>query len=495
MKNIVFQALADAARNSEPVTLGIISGVNGSSPQKIGAKALFYSDGRIKGTLCGKTLTGGFRGARILSNTHVKTLRSNHFGLLIIACCCVCGMNIRNFVCAEGWAPTGAPGMQNWWSLALSADGTTMIAGGTGPNGGIYISTNSGVTWKSNNVPNNVVSGSGMSAIACSSSAGQLLVASGGNGVFTSTNLGFTWVQCRPEHCESVASSADGSTVLASAAQRLFSSTNSGAKWTTNTPAALSPWHLAISADGKKAVAADYGGSIFLSTNSGVSWVQSSAPSEYWRWVTSSDDGTRLAAAGWDGATILGVLYVSTNSGGSWFAPNVPADNWWSIATSPDGRRLLAGYQIGGGNGHFYVSANSGNTWSPLAMPTNAPKSWDEPIVAASSAGFAAAFSISLAGAPADAPVYLYNWPPLPSPELTIALTNLSRIGQSSIALSWPWWATNFALQQNLDIKTSNWGPVTNRTTLFSNQLTQASFYQVIIPATNNSCFYRLQIP
>src|SRR5436853_2791135 len=56
MQNIVFQALAEAARNGEPVVLGIISGVKGSSPQKIGAKALFYADGRVKGTLGGGCL-------------------------------------------------------------------------------------------------------------------------------------------------------------------------------------------------------------------------------------------------------------------------------------------------------------------------------------------------------------------------------------------------------------------------------------------------------
>jgi xanthine dehydrogenase accessory factor len=56
MKNIVFQALADAARSDEPVALGIITGVKGSSPQKVGAKALFYRDGRIKGTLGGGCL-------------------------------------------------------------------------------------------------------------------------------------------------------------------------------------------------------------------------------------------------------------------------------------------------------------------------------------------------------------------------------------------------------------------------------------------------------
>ena len=35
------------------VVLGIITGVKGSSPQKLGAKALFYPDRKIKGTLGG----------------------------------------------------------------------------------------------------------------------------------------------------------------------------------------------------------------------------------------------------------------------------------------------------------------------------------------------------------------------------------------------------------------------------------------------------------
>ncbi|HOC57225.1 MAG TPA: XdhC family protein [Verrucomicrobiota bacterium] len=56
MRNIVFEALAEAARGGEPVALGIITGVTGSSPQKVGAKALFYADGRIKGTLGGGCL-------------------------------------------------------------------------------------------------------------------------------------------------------------------------------------------------------------------------------------------------------------------------------------------------------------------------------------------------------------------------------------------------------------------------------------------------------
>jgi xanthine dehydrogenase accessory factor len=52
----LFQTLADSARRREPVALGIITRVLGSSPQKIGAKALFFADHRIHGTLGGGCL-------------------------------------------------------------------------------------------------------------------------------------------------------------------------------------------------------------------------------------------------------------------------------------------------------------------------------------------------------------------------------------------------------------------------------------------------------
>jgi xanthine dehydrogenase accessory factor len=80
MKNIVFQALAEAACNSEPVTLGVISGVKGSSPQKIGAKALFYSDGRIKGTLGGGCLEAEIQQRAIEA---LRTGEASTFDLLL----------------------------------------------------------------------------------------------------------------------------------------------------------------------------------------------------------------------------------------------------------------------------------------------------------------------------------------------------------------------------------------------------------------------------
>jgi xanthine dehydrogenase accessory factor len=80
MRNIVFQALADAGRDREPVALGIITGVKGSSPQKVGAKALFYSDGRIKGTLGGGCLEAEIQQRAIES---LRTGEASTFDLLL----------------------------------------------------------------------------------------------------------------------------------------------------------------------------------------------------------------------------------------------------------------------------------------------------------------------------------------------------------------------------------------------------------------------------
>jgi len=80
MKNIVFQALADAARDNEPVALGIITGVKGSSPQKVGAKALFYNGGRIKGTMGGGCLEAEIQQRAIQS---LRTAQPATFDLLL----------------------------------------------------------------------------------------------------------------------------------------------------------------------------------------------------------------------------------------------------------------------------------------------------------------------------------------------------------------------------------------------------------------------------
>ncbi len=80
MRTTLFDALAEAARKGEPVALGIISEVKGSSPQKLGAKALFYPDGRIQGTMGGGCLEAE------IQKRAIQTLRTNRpetFDLLL----------------------------------------------------------------------------------------------------------------------------------------------------------------------------------------------------------------------------------------------------------------------------------------------------------------------------------------------------------------------------------------------------------------------------
>jgi len=51
-----YEQLVAALEQDQPFTLALISGVKGSSPQRLGAKALFFQDGRIVGTLGGGCL-------------------------------------------------------------------------------------------------------------------------------------------------------------------------------------------------------------------------------------------------------------------------------------------------------------------------------------------------------------------------------------------------------------------------------------------------------
>ncbi len=56
-----YDLIAQAAAQGQPFALGIISRTKGSSPQRQGAKALFFADGRIVGTLGGGCLEAEIR--------------------------------------------------------------------------------------------------------------------------------------------------------------------------------------------------------------------------------------------------------------------------------------------------------------------------------------------------------------------------------------------------------------------------------------------------
>jgi xanthine dehydrogenase accessory factor len=76
----VFHALAQAAALNEQAALAIITGTKGSSPQRVGAKAVFYPDGRICGTLGGGCLEAEIQQRAIRS---LQTGEASTFELLL----------------------------------------------------------------------------------------------------------------------------------------------------------------------------------------------------------------------------------------------------------------------------------------------------------------------------------------------------------------------------------------------------------------------------
>ena len=360
---------------------------------------------------------------------------------------------------AQTWLPTTAPTNTAWQAVSSSADGTRLFAIGRSY---VYAtSTNSGATWTTNTEPQ------------------------------IGSEYG-TW------NCN--ASSADGNTLLAMNGDAAWISTNSGVSWSSNTVPTANFWSaVALSADGKKAVAVDGGpsgdggpGGIYVSTNSGMAWNEMFAPSNTWSSVASSADGTILSAAVLVDSLPTVPVYVSTNSGTAWTPTASPTNmQCTAIASSADGRKLIvAGFEAQGtGAGMVYTSTNSGSTWisntvslfarwssvassadgttlaavseyGTIYTSTNSGTIWNSnsvPLLSWLSVA-SSADGAKLAATGVDIYFHggIYTFQSTPSPQL-----NFQPSG-TNLNFSWLIPSTNFVLRQNLDLTTANWSAVTN---------------------------------
>jgi len=187
-----------------------------------------------------------------------------------------------------------------WTSIASSADGVKLAALAAS---GIYISTNSGTSWTSNNV-----SGATLNYVASSADGTKLVAVVNEGGIYTSADAGTTWksnnAAAQFPYWRCVASSADGSLMAAGIGGN--------------------------------------GGPIYTSTNFGAAWTSNSLPRQVWAALASSADGSRLIAAGYP------AIYISTNSGTTWVSNNTPRLSWRAVASSADGCALVAGVYGGG---------------------------------------------------------------------------------------------------------------------------------------------------
>jgi hypothetical protein len=209
--------------------------------------------------------------------------------------------------------------LQEWVSVAVSADGKTLAAAARGIlganlnyTGPIYTSTNYGVPWRSINLTNQI-----WSSIACS---------------------------------------ADGSKLMAVALNGpVYVSTNSGTVWTpASSPIATNWLSVAASADGTKFTAEAFGGNIYTTTNLGVSWMLDNAPNTNWAGVTLSADGNKMATVVFGGgiytaqfmpAPQLSLMPTNGSLGISWIIPSanfvlqqssdLATTNWSLVSNAP----------------------------------------------------------------------------------------------------------------------------------------------------------------
>lgn len=373
---------------------------------------------------------------------------------------------VTQFSSAQTWTQTFAPS-NNWDCIALSADGSKLIAITAGTN---WVSTDSGLTWVSNNMPTTAVF---WASLASSADGNKLAVARGDylSPIYTSTDSGTTWTSNNiVAFWAGVASSADGEKLIAvshysdifnGTRAAVWTSTNAGLNWVSNNVPGNTYYSAASSADGTTLVAGSASGALFVSTNSGLSWQTTILPTtNSLEAVTSSADGTKLVAAAYKGP-----IFSSTNSGTTWITNNAPNGLWTDVASSADGTKLLA-------NGTWYVfdSTNTGTTWTSNGV-----------------------YSVYYSGAISadgnklvtcnngDGRIYTSYTTPAPQLSLMPSLTNL--------AVSWLVPSTNFVLQQSSDL--SSWVSVKDTPTLNLTNLQE----QVILSPTNDNSFYRLATP
>lgn len=227
----------------------------------------------------------------------------------------------------------------NWFSIASSADGNSILAGPYQDS--MQMSTDGGVGWTPVN-PN--PDSTNFWQTTMSTDGSKIFVTRQNAGVHTSIDGGSTWTKNDAigiQNWTGAAASADGTKIATMFnGGNILTSIDGGIHWTEQFGSGMRDWRsITSSADGTKLAAVVSGGSIWISNNSGVDWVERDGPgSQNWYSITSSADGTKLAAAAYTGA-----IWVSVDGGVTWVEQEgAGARQWRTVNFSPDGTKLFA---------------------------------------------------------------------------------------------------------------------------------------------------------
>lgn len=208
---------------------------------------------------------------------------------------------------------------------------------------------------------------------------------------------------------------------------------------------------------------------IYVSTNFGTTWTATHSPPDDWFSIACGADGTKLIISG-------NATYVSTNFGGQWVLANTNAGY---VASSADGTKLvIAGTSYNSSqnsNRSIYTSTDSGLTWASNSVPASG---WSS---VASSADGCELVAVADYSAGTNSGIWIGRT--TPSPQLSVGLAN------SNLALSWLVPSANFVVQQNSDVSTTNWVPLTNAPSFDPLTLQDQV---MLVPPNPSACFFRL---
>ena len=283
----------------------------------------------------------------------------------------------------SNWVARGP--IQYWNCVAMTRDGSKMLAGtvapqGTAGSGQVFMSTDGGVTWAltldTSTFGVSTTSGNGCIWVSLSDS-GAVLAAScnNANTLYVSRDGGSSWTtsyNCNGASCMGAGLSGDGTTIY-TGYHYAAKSTNSGASWSTF-PAysGNENWNWCTSSNGQ--VVAYFEGQpsqnnhIVISTNGGSTWsLYSNVMGGQNNGVPAmSSSGTTIALTQGYGARPD--LYVSTNTGQTW---SVVLSNVCAGGSAPtmssDGTKMHAwASTTPSGTCSLYFSGNTGVSWTAV---------------------------------------------------------------------------------------------------------------------------------
>ena len=178
------------------------------------------------------------------------------------------------------WAETQPAGAVDrvWWNLLMSADGQTILAGAYGKR--LYITINGGTNWTEHKPAGNIDANWNASA---STTDMQIIIVGVSSGrLYKTINGGTNWAETQPagnvnKHWQLLAMSADGQTILAGGyGERLYKTINGGTNWAETKPAGVADkqWYSgAVSPNGNIVYAFELAGlAVYKSYDAMVNW-------------------------------------------------------------------------------------------------------------------------------------------------------------------------------------------------------------------------------